>query len=249
MRIASITICAALMLILSPIAVPAQPMIRDGGQPQGAAGSSRRVIEVSGNGEAQAAPDKATLQLAIETHAATAEQAAGSNGELAQKVRDALKTKLGDKGKMWTGGYSLYPEYTEPRGGGRPSITGYRAENSITVEMTDLGLVGPLIDTAIAAGANRVNSLDYSLRDDAGARSKAITNAANDAQAQAQALANAIGVKLGSIVRASTMSEVRPIPIQLQQAGMSAMARSAPTPIEAGPVSVPATVSLTYDIQ
>src|SRR5690242_13590026 len=122
-----------------------------------------RVIEVSGNGEIQAAPDLATLEIAIETHAGSADHAAGLNGALAEKVRDALTSKLGDKGRLWTGGYSLSPEYTEPREG-KPTVSGYTAENSITVETGELGLVGPLIDSAIGAGANRISSLNYSLR-------------------------------------------------------------------------------------
>ena len=65
----------------------------------------------------------------------------------------------------------------------KPTITGYRAENSITVQTGALDLVGPLIDAAIAAGANRVNSLDFNLRDDTRARNDAITKAAKDAQA------------------------------------------------------------------
>src|SRR5262249_52439796 len=68
-----------------------------------------RVIEVSGSGEVQAAPDLATLEIAIETHAPSADHAAGLNGALAEKVRDALTSKLANKGTMWTGGYSLFP--------------------------------------------------------------------------------------------------------------------------------------------
>jgi uncharacterized protein YggE len=205
------------------------------------------TIEVSGDGEAQAAPDQATLALAIETHATTAAAAAGSNGALAQKVRDALKGKLGDKGTMWTGGYSLDPDYSEPRNGGEARIIGYRAQNSITVEIAALELVGPLIDAAITAGANRVDSLEYGLRDTTKARSEAITKATKDAQAQANALADALGVKLGLVLKASTVAEVRPIPVMRMQA--SAMVRGgAPTPVEAGQVTVPASVSLTYQI-
>lgn len=209
---------------------------------------SPRIIEVSGNGEAQATPDLATLQLAIETHAPTAAEAAGSNGALAQKVREALKDKLGDKGRMWTGGYSLYPEYNERPNGGRSTVAGYRAVNSITVETGSLELVGPLIDAAIAAGANQVNSLDYSLRDNTRARSDAIAKAAKDAAAQAQSLAAALGVKLGPVVKATTEAQVRPI---MMEAGASfaSMARNAPTPVEPGQVTVPATVSLSYEIQ
>jgi uncharacterized protein YggE len=213
-----------------------------------AANSNARVIEVSGNGQAHAAPDLATLNLAIETRGATAAEAAGRNAALAQKVVDGLKAKLGDKGKVWTGGYNLYPEYREPRGNEKPAIIGYNAANSIAVETGALDLLGPIIDAAISAGANRVNSLDFSLRDDTKARSDAITRASKDAQAQAQALAAALGVKLGPIIKASTVAEVRPIPVMRAQFAAT-MAASAPTPVQPGELTVPATVSLTYEIQ
>jgi uncharacterized protein YggE len=199
---------------------------------------------VSGNGEVQAAPDLATLEIAIETHATSADQAAGLNGALAEKVRDALTSKLGSKGRMWTGGYWLSPEYTE----GKPAVTGYTAQNSITVETGELGLVGPLIDTAIGAGANRISSLNYTLRDDSKARSEAIGKAARDAETQASALADALGVKLGSVIKASTESEIHPVPIT-RFAVAGAMAANVETPIAAGQVTVPATVSLTYAIE
>ena len=206
-----------------------------------------RVIEVSGNSEVQAAPDLATLEIAIETHAATADHAAGLNGELAEKVRDALTSKLANKGTMWTGGYSLFPEYNEPREG-KPTVTGYRAENSITVQTGELGLIGPLIDAAIGAGANRISSLNYSLRARSNARSEAIGKAARDAQTQASALADALGVKLGPIIKASTESEVQPVPLT-RFASSAAMATNLQTPITAGQVTIPATVSLTYGIE
>lgn len=210
-------------------------------------GSKQRTIDVSGDGETQAAPDQATLQLAIETHATTAAQAASSNAALAEKVRDALKAKLDDRGKLWTGGYALYPDYSEPRNGGEAKILGYRAQNSITVQTGALDLVGPLIDAAIGAGANRVDSLAYDLKDNTQARGEAIAKAAKDAQAQAQALANALGVKLGPVVKASTVAESRPAPVFRREAG--AMMSAAATPIEAGQITVPATVSLSYEIQ
>ncbi len=215
--------------------------------PQLAIAPVGRVLEVSGNGEIQAAPDLATLEMAIETHAATADHAAGLNGALAQKVRDALMSKLGSKGLMWTGGYSLNPEYTELREG-KPSVSGYTAQNSITVQTGELGLIGPLIDAAIGAGANRISSLTYSLRADSKARSEAIARAARDAQTQASALADALGVKLGPVVKASTELVVRPVPLT-RFSGTAAMASNVQTPIAPGQITVPATVSLTYSIE
>jgi uncharacterized protein len=206
-----------------------------------------RTIEVNGNGETRTSPDTADLDLAIETQGKTAEEAANRNAALAAKVIDSLKSKLGDKGKITTGGYSLNPEY-EQRPTPKPTIVGYTAQNTVTVNTGALDLVGPLIDAAIAAGANRVNSLEFSVKNDTKARTDAITIATRDAHAQADALASALGVKLGKVVKATTVSEARPIPFR--QAGMAmAMSARAPTPVEPGEVTVPATVSLTFEIE
>ena len=232
---------AAFAFLTIVLAMPAGAVAESG------AGPNQRTIQVAGNGEAQAAPDLAVLSLAIETHASSAADAAGRNGALAQKVSDALRAKLGDKGKTWTGGYSLIPEYeNETRPNAKPVIIGYQAQNTITVQTGALDLVGPLIDSAIAAGANRVNSLDFNLRDDTHARNQAIAMAAKDAQAQAQALAAALGLKLGPILSATTVSSVGPQPVMFRAALTSTMGA---TPVQPAEVSVPATVSLTYQIE
>lgn len=235
---------SALLVLMIPLAAAAAPMDAGGAEVQ-----PDRTIEVSGNGESHAIPDVANLELAIETNAPTAEQAANRNAALAQKVVDALKAKLGDKGKIHTGGYSLNPQYNEQSHGEKPRIVSYTAQNTITAETGAMDLVGPMIDSAIAAGANRVNSLNFSLKDDTKARIEAIGIASRDAQAQAQALAAALGVKLKRVAKASTMAQgVRPIPMMMGAYSMHRM-EAAPTPIEANDVTVNATVSLTYEIE
>ncbi len=206
----------------------------------------RRTIEVNGSGETRTSPDTADLDLAIETHAKTAEQAANLNAALATKVIDALKSKLGDQGKITTGGYSLNPEYDQ-RPSQKPTIVGYDAQNSVTVNTGALDLVGALMDTAIAAGANRINSLSFSVKDDTKARTAAIAIATRDARAQAEALAAALDVKLGKVLKATTVSEQRPTPLYMGRA--MAMSANVATPVEPGEVTVPATVSLTFEIE
>ena len=206
----------------------------------------RRTIEVDGSGEVRTSPDTADLNLAIDTQAKTAEQAASSNAALATKVIDALKSKLGDKGKVTTGGYSLDPQYDQ-RQSEKPRIIGYNAQNTVTVNTRSLDLVGALIDSAIAAGANRVNSLSFSVKDDTKARTEAIAIATRDARAQADALASALDVKLGKVLKATTVSEQRPTPLYMGRA--MAMSANVATPVEPGEVTVPATVSLTFEIE
>ena len=209
MKLRSRAAAAGLALaIVIPVFAPAAPA------QSGANTSSRvRTIEVDGSGETRTSPDTADLDLAIETQAKTAEEAANRNAALAAKVIDALKSKLGDKGKITTGGYSLNPEYDQ-RQSEKPRIIGYNAQNTVTVNTGALDLVGALIDSAIAAGANRVNSLNFSVKDDTKARTEAIAIATRDARAQAEALASALGVKLGKVLKATTVSKQRPIPMQ-----------------------------------
>jgi len=208
---------------------------------------SVRTIEVDGSGETRTSPDTADLDLAINTQAKTAEEAAASNAALATKVIDALKAKLGDKGKITTGGYSLDAQYDQRPNARSETIVGYIAQNSVTIHTGALDLVGALIDSAIAAGANRVNSLNFSVENNISARKEAIAIATRDAHAQAEALASALGVKLGKVLKATTVSEARPIPMRMGRA--MAMSAKVATPVEPGEVTVPATVSLTFEIE
>ena len=221
------------------------------GLPAPARADQPRTIVVSGDGEASARPDMANLSFAIEVHAKTATEAASRNAEVAQKVTDALKAKLGDKGKVSTGGYSLSPDYQQHQNGGvnMAIIVGYNAQNTISVETPAMDLLGELIDAGIAAGANRVNSLDFTLKNDTKARAEALANASHDAQQQAQALAASLGVRLGRIITASTEGQPRPIALRRGTFAQAAEMASFKTPVEAGDITVSATVYLTYEIE
>jgi uncharacterized protein YggE len=238
---AKFTSSLLVLAIAIPIAALASPM-----EPASAAEQAARTIVVSGSGEASVPPDYAIVDFAIETHAQTAAGAAKLNAALATKVMDALKSKLAGNGQISTGGYSLNPDYRQ-HPDDNATIIGYNAQNSIRVETGTLDLVGPLIDSAIAAGANRINYLNFTVKNDVRARSQAITAAAHNAQSQAQALAAALGVKLGSVLKASTEAEVRPVP--MMRAMAIGMAANVSTPVEAGQVTVPASVTLTYAIE
>lgn len=204
-----------------------------------------RTIEVTGHGETRTAPDQAFAALAVETHAAGAEDATRRNAALSQKVVAALKAVLRDHGKVWTGGYSLFPEYSERPPGEKPKVIGYRAENSINLQTGAIALTGALLDAAVAAGANRISSLSFGLRDEAPARNAAIAKAARDAQGQAQALAAALGLRLKRVSKASVGGEPRPFRLE----DTAPMAANAPTPVEPGEITVPATVSLDYEVE
>ena len=86
------------------------------------------------------------------------------------------------------------------------------------------------------------------MRDESKARNEAIVKASKDAQAQAQALASALGVKLKAVFHATTEGGERPIPMMARGMALAA-APNVPTPIQPSEVTVPATVSLSYEIE
>lgn len=228
-------------------AIPAPAQIA--GSP---ASYNARTIRVSGVGEFRAQPDLASVNFAVETTAATAEEAGASNADRMTRVIEALMAAGVARSEIRTSGYSLYPEYAQDsRPGGElepPRIRGYRARNQVTARTRDLAEVGTLIDAGLAAGANSLAGVGFELENSDAAEAEALSRAVADARRAAQTMADALGVTLGPVLDASTDSQpIRPMyrgdVVQME------MARAAPTPIEPGEQTVTASASLVFSIE
>jgi uncharacterized protein YggE len=213
------------------------------------AAESRRTISVSSVGEVSAAPDLAMLSVAVETAGPKAAEAVTENATRSGKVAAALRALLGKEDKLTTTNYALEPRY-EPGKRGEPGearIIGYVARNEVQVEIHKLDAVGGLIDAAIAAGANRISGLQFTLSARNEQLRMALQKAAGEARAQAESVASALGVRLAQVVSASTSAS--PIFPRRYDFGMAAAEARAPTPIEPGTVSVSATLQVVYEIE
>jgi len=207
-----------------------------------------RTITASGRGEINVKPDLAILFFAVETTAPTAASAGEQNAAASTKVAAALKSMLGKDDKLKTTRYSLQPRYEMKREPGEPKILGYIASNEVQVETAAIDAVGKLIDTAIAAGANRVNNLMFTVKDRNPYVRQALDQAGTEAKAQAEAAAKALDVRLKQLLTATTMAPPIIMPRMHEGFGRAAMADTM-TPVEPGEVAVSAELTVTYEIE
>jgi uncharacterized protein YggE len=156
-----------------------------------------------------------------------------------------LRRVAGPSADIRTSGYALEPNYRSPRPGGAPEISGYTARNMVEVTTADLPSVGALIDTAMQAGANNIQRLEFSLKDRRAARAQALREATAAARADAETIASALGVK---IVRVLSAQEGGEPPVRPMMMGMARMEAAPATPIEPGTLEVRATVTLQVEV-
>ncbi|HEV2826867.1 MAG TPA: SIMPL domain-containing protein [Pyrinomonadaceae bacterium] len=209
-------------------------------------GLSLTKVLVTGDSIVQAQPDTAILTVSVVTQGRRALDAQQDNATKSDAVVRALKSAAGAGAEVKTSGYTLQPMrvYKE---GQPPTITGYEARNSVTVTMSDLTKVGPVIDAAAQAGANDVAGIAFTLRKDRPARDQALAEAAREALSKAQVIATALGGRLVRILEVQEEGVDRPRPIYTDQVQMRTMA--AQTPIEVGSLDITSRVQLIAEIE
>jgi len=210
--------------------------------------TDRSTIQVTGESTVQVRPDQAELNLGVTTQAANGQAAASQNAKKVDAILAALRKALGSSAEIKTLSYSLSPDYHYPKEGGQPTIAGYTANNTVQVKVADLTQVGNAIDAATQSGANQVQSLRFTLKDEQAAETQALREAAVRARAKIDAMAAALGLKVARILRVEEGGQpVRPIYAEAMAYNAKNMA-AVSTPVEAGTIEIHATVSLTAEI-
>ena len=209
------------------------------------------VIVVTGEAQIRVAPDEATVRLGITRQSATAQAAQDQANTVANEILAAV-TKLGIAATdIQTARLTLSPVYAprSPEASQAPRIVAYQASNIVSVRVTDLAKVGPVIDTGLKSGANEVQGVQFGLRDDTAARQQALKQAVSEARKKAETIAAAANVTLG-------------IPLEISEQGISLMksefntgvmmaraaADMAPTPVSPGQLEIHANVTIRYRI-
>lgn len=233
---------SAVVLLL----VAASPTLAQNAVPASAA--PPRIVTVATE-EVEIAPDRAVVTFTVETRARTAAAAGTENARIQAAVLDTLRRVGIASAQLKTQGVSINPEYEYPREGGRPTVVGYQAQNSIQVEVRQISLIGTVIDAGLSRGASNVGGLRFFAASTEATTREALRKAVLRARADADAMADAAGGRIGGVIEIIS-NPVSAGPV-FREMAMSMAARSeanadVTTPIESGVLKVVVSVEARF---
>jgi uncharacterized protein YggE len=209
-----------------------------------------RTLSVSGNGQAFLAPDIAYIYVGVHSEAPTAAEAVADNNTQTQALISAIQDFGIDPKDIRTSNFSIWPmDRFDPATGAPTGQKTYAADNTVYVTVRDLDTLGDLLDTAVQAGANTVNSVQFDVENKDEALKEARVDAMNNAKTQAQELADAAGLSLGEIQSISFVDNQYPVFDGKGGGGGFASEAAAAVPIQPGQLSFTVTVNVTYELK
>ena len=203
-------------------------------------------IQVASHAEVRIMPDRATIQISVQTRAATAAEAGRENATKQAAVLEALRSLGLTSDQISTVGYNIYPEQRyEPNR--EPVVVGYNVTNTLSIEVRKITQVGPVIDAALSKGANMITSLQFYASNTEEARRTAIASAVQKARLDAEAAARAAGGTIGGLLEIDVglYTPPPPRPVAMLRAGVAA-ADQAQTPINPGEQTVSVDISTRW---
>ncbi|MBS4170853.1 MULTISPECIES: SIMPL domain-containing protein [unclassified Neochlamydia] len=195
--------------------------------------------------------DQISLTIGVTNLGAEAASVLAENSKKMQNIIRELNKKGFDKSEYQTGQFSIQPTYTlppqNPPAGWRPTINGYEVSNTLKIKTDKIKEIGALIDTAHQAGANKIDHIYASLKDERVYWEEAVAKATKNAIADAKVMAEAAQVKLNRLLSISLNDTLARSPQSLTPMFLKTMA-SELTPIEPGDIEIKANVNVVYEI-
>ena len=203
-------------------------------------------ISVQARGEVQVAPDRARVQVGVETQAKTAAAAAAENNRKQTAILAAIRALGVPSSAITTLNYTVMPVQRYDEKERRVVMDGYKVSNIVQVETDKLEQAGGIIDAGLSNGANRVAGLDFLVKDAAKARDAALAIAVESARRQADVAAKAAGGQITELLELTVTDFERPEPRPMLAMAKMSSADATPTPLSEGLSTVAVTVSTRW---
>ncbi|MFZ1077885.1 MAG: SIMPL domain-containing protein [Nitrosotalea sp.] len=215
----------------------------------------QNTTSVTGTATLSVSPDLVAIQLGVDTQAKTAQDAMSENAQATNATITAIQNLGIANNETGTNSFTIDPVYNQtgpypPYNEYKNDLVGYQVSNTLLIKTTQLHLTGRILDAAVGAGANRVDSVSFLLSP---AKQQSVQNdlislAVLDAQSKAEKALAPLGQKIIG-VKTVNLSEFN-MPSPVQTYGMTAMSAPAPqmaqTPILASNQDITATVNVIF---
>lgn len=232
-----------LTLAAAGAAMTAIPSLADPAIPDGT------TLDVTTTGKVTRTPDIATIRAGVVTQAPTAAAALSENAARMTRVIQSLKAAGIAERDIMTSNVGLSPQYRYQQNEA-PVITGYQANNNVSVKFRDIAKSGAALDALVKAGANQIDGPSMSIDKPEGALDEARTDAVRLARARAELYAKAAGLRVVRILSINENGENdggSPRPPVMYMA--RAMKAEADTPIVAGETDLSVTLAVRFLLQ
>ncbi|HJO92008.1 MAG TPA: SIMPL domain-containing protein [Victivallales bacterium] len=214
------------------------------------------TISVSGRAEISVSANLLKISLAAVSTDKTPEEALKENNEKITAIVKALNTIGLEKNSIQTLGYTLIPN-RNPRPDKPPKdwnpVVGYTVNNILLVKTKKLNLAGKIIETSVKAGANKINSLNFTLDNQNIYKNQVIEKAVANASSFAETIAKSTNSKIVKIKSAnlgniySLADNPRNYSNNFMMVKGAESAGSSPS-INPGKIKINANVNITYII-
>jgi len=234
---------AAAFAVLAAAAVPPAAQAQTQGQVVLAEGT---LLTVNADGSSEARPDMAIVNLGVTTEGQTAAAALAENARRMTALTAALRRAGIAERDIQTSNVSVYPQQVYGEGQA-PRITGYQANNSVTVKVRRIDNTGRVIDAAVGAGGNTVNGVSFTHADPDAQLDVARRDAIAEARRRAELYANALGMRVNRIVSVSEGGGYAPpVPVALERFQAQ---DAAATPISPGEIETRVSVNVMFELR
>lgn len=181
---------------VSPVEASAQSTSRNQSEPEPGC-DPRRSLQVSGTAVVNVIPDRALIQLGVQSNATTTAAVEAANTEAIANIRRAIQALGVEPKDIATDRYVIEPVYDSYDS---LYIKGYRINNIVGITLRDVDLASRVIAEALDAGANQVVNVEFYTSELRKYRDQARELAIKAAGEKAQALAGAAGSQTGCVL-------------------------------------------------
>jgi uncharacterized protein YggE len=214
--------------------------------PAASASTIGSTLSVDGSGSVFVAPDVADLSVSVARSAANSREALSAANSTTDRVGGAIRAIGVPAGAIQTEGVSIASRIVRV-GNDKHRERRWTASESIDIHVTNLKIVGSVIDGATKAGASTVDGPTFSFSDPSAGKVAATRAAIADARRRADDAAAALGYRVTGVrsVQIDPQSPVQPF---ARAAPSASAAPSPPTTVHPGTQEVDAEVEIVYTI-